>query len=719
MKIFPKFFSILLIWLLVALNTYAQNSVKPNYFRDIILNVDTSSFSLSRNTIYIKGERHIYFQYQNDQEVCEINLFPHDLGQIDYIRFHNSGDFDILDSLLIIDQEYIRTKVRFKNITKSNFFNFTFTIEDAETGKAVVQEVKIFPVTETYVKFYPEDNELYIGEEKVIELVTNKIENIKINQQWTSGEEIDYRFSERNGQLRIHLLPNSLGKKTVETKFETLKPYLNEQKQLNYHYPNISNEFLVKSSRLGFLNIDKKEVTYIPGSTEPIEVQLDNSRFLQLNKTYRIENQEQPGGALIAELFTRSSLSNDRVLCNLRVYAYHKKTDGYLYIKEGDFARFITNLSITPVANINRISILREGGDWTQNLNVQPGETVDVRIEGQGLHKANFHFDGAEKVASDSLIMNENLIVHKIRVPMNINKNKINIHNNTENTGQSLSVKEFQQPHPLNFVAINYGAGDKPIIGLNRTILYDRSISDVVLSFRPELLDAGNRLHGKQYLEVEIRLSGPRNELIEMKMIEDIVVCPADNSPRFAYYADKQCNQGDTNLNNFLSRKTYNLDDWSRIQLIIRHKKDRYGGEGFTERVEIVLQRHSTFDIDVSFPAGLITRTVGSDGFDPLGGISMAMIAQFSFFRPNKIAQYRPYRIGMGFIALDAFNFTPPPVVNGQVQSNRDVGIVVLGTLYPARRDVKLSFPLNLGGGYKMQDGRFFFLIGPGIRVRL
>jgi hypothetical protein len=115
-------------------------------------------------------------------------------------------------------------------------------------------------------------------------------------------------------------------------------------------------------------------------------------------------------------------------------------------------------------------------------------------------------------------------------------------------------------------VAINYGAGEKPIIGLNRTILYDRNISDVVLSFRPELLDAGNKLHGKQYLEVEIRVTGPKNELIEMKTIDDILICPADNSPRYAYYSDKRCNLSDINLNNYLSRKTYNLDDWSRIQ---------------------------------------------------------------------------------------------------------------------------------------------------------
>jgi hypothetical protein len=80
----------------------------------------------------------------------------------------------------------------------------------------------------------------------------------------------------------------------------------------------------------------------------------------------------------------------------------------------------------------------------------------------------------------------------------------------------------------------------------------------------------------------------------------------------------------------------------------------------------------------------------------------MVMIAQLSFFRPNKIAQYQPYRIGAGFIALDALNFS-------EAQANRDVGMVILGSLYPAKRDVKLSFPLNLGAGYYLKKEVLLF----------
>ena len=66
---------------------------------------------------------------------------------------------------------------------------------------------------------------------------------------------------------------------------------------------------------------------------------MESSRLLRMQKTYRLESQEEPGGSLIGEIFTKSSLANNRVLCILRVYNYHRKPDGYLYIKDGDVAR--------------------------------------------------------------------------------------------------------------------------------------------------------------------------------------------------------------------------------------------------------------------------------------------------------------------------------------------------------------------------------------------
>jgi hypothetical protein len=47
------------------------------------------------------------------------------------------------------------------------------------------------------------------------------------------------------------------------------------------------------------------------------------------------------------------------------------------------------------------------------------------------------------------------------------------------------------------------------------------------------------------------------------------------------------------------------------------------------------------------------------------------------------------------------------------------LGIVAIGSLYPSKRDSKLSFPLFLGFGYLIKQEQWFYLLGPGIRVNL
>ena len=123
------------------------------------------------------------------------------------------------------------------------------------------------------------------------------------------------------------------------------------------------------------------------------------------------------------------------------------------------------------------------------------------------------------------------------------------------------------------------------------------------------------------------------------------------------------------------------------------------------------------FDIDVSFPAGLLINTFKSDAkeYQTFGGVSMAMIAQFTFYDQERPGMFKPYRIGAGFLALNAFNLSTAT----DEQARRDMSIVILGSVVPTRRDVKLTFPLYLGGGYKLREGKWFVLLGPGIRVSL
>ena len=174
------------------------------------------------------------------------------------------------------------------------------------------------------------------------------------------------------------------------------------------------------------------------------------------------------------------------------------------------------------------------------------------------------------------------------------------------------------------------------------------------------------------------------------------------------FYESKNCTAGTIDLNRYLNKKTYDLEEWSKISIEITNKKDEYGGEGYAKTIDIILQKSWRFDIDVSFPAGLLT--FGGENSGALTGISMAMVAQFSFYEKNRINRFKPYKIGVGFIALDAFNFS-------NNNDNRDIAMVLLGSLYPTRKDSKITFPLYIGGGYKLSKGEFFFLVGPGIRV--
>jgi hypothetical protein len=359
--------------------------------------------------------------------------------------------------------------------------------------------------------------------------------------------------------------------------------------------------------------------------------------------------------------------------------------------------------------------VLRGGGEWTPELSVYPGETILVKIEGQALNKARFHFEEVNDLTTDTLIQNENEVNLKLQVPISISKKRVQLYNNGNPTNFALNVREYEVPRPFDYIFVNYGDINRQLSDLRGPILFDRTIRDVVISFYPNRIDSDNKLFGRQYLTLDVRVTSPDNTLIDMRTISNIVVCPDDNSPRAKFYDKRNCSPGEISLNKYLRRSTNDLDDWSRIYLSLKTNPDKYGGEGQQKELEIILKKKYKFDIDVSFPAGLVTVSKDTENpdktsFSNLYGISMAMVAQFAFYHPEKIAKLRPFRVGAGFLALDAFNFG---------SDRQDLALVALASLYPTTRDKKLAFPLYIGGGYQFKAQKWMMLIGPGISVKL
>ena len=685
-------------------------SQRLNEIEKLVVQTDTVKRTWPADVIYDKTDRVLPLYYTTENEICEVKFWTNSTDP--KVVLLHSEDFTIIDSL-VFTGEYYRFKVKFHNLTQSRFLKFSFQVINEIQDNVV--DINLRPYTQTKAQIFIRDNELFIGEEKVIEIVSNNPSNIKYSNEWSRSQDISCRITGENGKLYLHVVPEKTGIVNLSVPLFVNKPALNTDNKFNYSLPPLTCSFLVNASRLQFLGVDKKEITLNDVSrTEGIELQLDDSRLVQLNKTYRMEEQEEAGGALIAEIFTRQKMANGKVLCIIRPYNYHKISDGYLYIKDGDNPKFITNISITPATSIEKISILRKGGEWKESNTIFPGETVDVKLEGEGLHKANFYFEGLEQTIGDSILKNESQVTYSLKVPVNIPLKSVNIYNDKEPTGKVLRVSEYQKPRDFDYIFIDYGDKNKRISSVRGPLLYEKTVKDVVISFNQDKIDE-EALYGRQYVDIEVRIFGRKNELVEIRNIDNIIVCPGETSQRYNFYPSKGCLTDDISLNKHLSRKTYDLDDWSRITMKISDQKDKYGGEGFEKDVELILKRTYSFDVEVSFPAGLVTISKQDDGemgFGNLSGISMAMIAQFSFYHPEKIARYRPYKVGAGFLAFNAFNFS-------EKVETRDVGIVALGSLYPTTRDVKLSFPLYMGGGYFLKDEKWFFLIGPGIRVKL
>jgi hypothetical protein len=689
------------------------------YFEDVTLAVDTNLYKFSKNVVQPQKRNALYFEYTSRYAVCEVRFYPKkDIG-IQKLDFVTSAGYEVLDSIAFVNNECYRGRIRFADLYNNKQLSLLVNVVFQKDGilQRATWELALFPYTQTWVKFFPGNDFLFVGEEKIFDLETNNADNIKVTGDWQTSNGIDYRLAAQKGRLQLHVLPRVLGVKELNIQLETLSPYLDANKMLTYNVSIPAQPLTIKASRLVFLNMDRKEVTYDDEArSKGVIVTIDNNRRLQMKKTYRIENQEGAGGSLVAELFTIKDLTNDKVLCKFTVFNMHRKTKGYLYLKDGDSPQFITNLDITPQMQISRVSVLHEGEDWRQSVQVRPGETVDVSVEGEALHKAHFHWQDVQDVTSDTLVQTENRRLFKLVIPMDINKRRIDLLNNGQPTKTFLLVEEYQHPRPFDFITLNYGYGSHTQVNkISNTIISRSVIKDFTLSFNESGIDSKTKMYGKQYLDIDVRLLGKRGEIIEMRTLKNQLVCPDETSPRGAYYKDKNCLSEDINLNNILGTKTSALDNFGKVQVDVKQSADKYSEPVFEHRIEVIYQPKVMFDIDLSLPAGMMIQNLGesktdkSSFTDNLGGISIALIAQFSFTDSEKAGKLRPYRCGAGFLFINTFNFSE--------SAQRDLAIVALGSIYPLSSRRMFNVPIHAGFGYKLQGKVPFVMISPGISV--
>lgn len=704
-------FAAILLWFAPTVS-HAQDprmNLPGLVFDSLVVYAGDDAFSSQVDGIRYARMDHLAFMYTSNEQILRADAYIRESfkGQL---RLKPSNDFDILDSLELIGGSYYKFRVRFKNLSESEFVAFNFEAYSADEPGVTI-EIPLFPYTKTEVAFYPGSEDLYLGEARKFELVTNNLDNLVLDGIWRSAGEFDYRLTREENKAFVYIEPRSLGEHAFEVKFTTKRPFIDADRKPAFDLEPTRHTFNVRNSRHVFLRLDRREIIRDPKNPGSTEVQIENNRKLQIGKTYRIEASEEVGTPLIAELFTSRRLTNDRVVCEFRPYRDHRIQDGFLFIKDGDTPVFMTNVEISPTPSISNLSVLRNGGEWSSNLNVKPGEVIDVRIEGNSLKKAQFFFDELQIISSDSVTQSDVVRNYRLQVPINVNKREQAIYEGNDPTGITLKISEHQRPRPFDFIFVNYGEGAQEVDLIDQPILYSKTVKDLVITFDRDKIDQGELLYGRQHVQIRVRMEDKDGALIENRNLGTFMVCPGERSPRSVYYPASGCRLDDIFVNSYLSRKTHSLSDWSRIEVIIEHVSTSYSGEGYSQSIVIYNQRRVTFDVDVSIPAGLITQKIGrGEQLAPLfSGIGFAMVAQFSFYKKGEIQRIQPYKLGAGFLGQNAFNFNP--------DAERDLGLIVIGSVYPVKRARKLNFPLFAGFGYFLQDSSFFFMVGPGIQV--
>ena len=180
-----KKLNLLIILLINYFGIGAQNRQNINLFKDIIIQTDSGNYSKSVNNINVNYENCIWFYYYSEDEVCHVILYPDQLIRFKSLALQETSDYEIIDSIRFYNNLYYDFKIRFNNLTKSDFLKFSI-IYKKDTG-GLFYDIKLFPLYKTTALIDVNSNELTVGEEKVIELITNNAENIRLNPDWDNS----------------------------------------------------------------------------------------------------------------------------------------------------------------------------------------------------------------------------------------------------------------------------------------------------------------------------------------------------------------------------------------------------------------------------------------------------------------------------------------------------------------------------------------------------
>lgn len=682
--------------------------------QDVIITTDSADYSFNTLPIQIRRSNYLYFVIDRLGQEAEVSIKTKPGVKITDIKLIQSPGYEQLDAIIKTEDNTFVVDIRFTNIFDVGFPKFIFEI--TTPTKTKVEEVRLYPFIFPVLTDINPQIEIFNSQEVTIPLPIKDPALIKYNATWKAEGILDYKLIKSPDGPALTIRPNAIGLQSLNIGVQSIKPFLNEHGNASSALFDFRITVRVVRSKFNYLNFSEPSYFFEPRGEKAITVWFDYNPNIKLNKTYRIEDQEGPGGRLIGEIYTRAYVENqNKVIGSMRTYSLHQIEGGLLYVKEGDRNRFFTNFNIEPKPYIEKVEILRPGKEWTESHIVYPGEEIEIKIQGTGLSSSEISFSDGKHIATPDTIRKNNQVRYfTLTVPAGIKERSIPISLNQNTTSFELLVNEYQRPRKLDFITINYGDGDHEITDekFYKPALFDGEIGEVVIAAHIDEIDNEKDLYGVQYVDVEIRLWDKNNRQIESRTVEGLKFVPDITSIRSLGYDKNNESNAILRINDVLVNKTHDLRPWSKIEITVEHDKEKYGGNGYKNKAVIYRSHKMAVDIEVSFPAGLFVVQVGDAGVNTLTGLSIASMANFTFYKKGQIKKEQPLRLGLGFIALNAINS-----ITGGTGAESDIGAVSLLSFQPLHSESKINFPLYAGFGYLFNSQNLFFLIGPGIKI--
>jgi len=387
----------------------------------------------------------------------------------------------------------------------------------------------------------------------------------------------------------------------------------------------------------------------------------------------------------------------------------------------------LTDIEIKPNPQVQKVEILRLS-DWTENLTVRPDERFLLKISGENLINANLNFNSSAISTIPQAANTNNVAIYEVNIADNIQEKEVDMIIN-EGVVTVLKVEEYQIPCPLNyFTSINT---DYLALTSDDYVYSSKSFSKLndhlLISFDANMIDDNKKMYGVQYIVIEVKVLDNENNIIGVPILKKYYIKPK-NGPRASHYVNPKTDIYSELSGNSIDIKSLlpsepklnQLNDykpWETIEISISTDENIYKERGYKKRIVLVNKQTIVIKPSLTIPTGLYVYREG--GLSDATGISATALYQVQFYYGNK--KKIPLNLGAGFIGLDAINFVSNKD-STDTDGTQDLGIISMLTIdnfiKPDRKS-NISFAIHIGGGYLLNNKKWFWLIGPGIIIKI